>query len=135
MWYYFGTGAVGWTYAWTRQDQYDLSADGYGDPDTTDYCFIGFETFSPPLTNVTGYQDKTMADFVQAFYDKALNTTNRATINEALDYASNQAFNQDFVDTPLYGDGWDAWVPDPVNASWHTSMKVYGDGNSYLSIG
>ncbi len=135
-WYYFGTGAVGWPYAWTHQDENDLSDDGYNDPDETDYCVIGFETFSPPLSNVTGYQSKTMSDFVEAFYDKALQTSNRKTINQALDYASQQAFGESyFDDTILYGDGWNAWVPPPVGEYWHTSMRVFGNGDNYVSIG
>lgn len=134
-WWYAGTGAVGWPYAWTQQDENDLNDDGYIDPDDTDYCVIGFETFSPPLSNVTGYNSKILGDFVEAFYDSALNTTNRQTINEALDYASQQAYGVDFEDTPLYGDGWDAWVPPPANETWHTSMEVYGNGDNYVSIG
>jgi hypothetical protein len=134
-WTYEGTGPVGWAYAWTRQDENDLNEDGFGDPDSTDYCFIGFETYSPPLSNVTGYNDKILGDFVEAFYDQALNTGNRQTINDALDYASQQAYGVDFENTPLYGDGWDAWVPPPANETWHTSMRVFGNGDNYVSIG
>lgn len=129
--YYEGTGAVGWAYAWTHQDDSVLSDDGYGDPDNTDYCFIGFETFSPPLSNVTGYQSKTLSDFVKAFYYSALISDD--PIDDALDYASDFAFDEnEFCDTILY-EGWTAWVPG--KGDWDTSMRVFGNSNNYIPTG
>jgi len=132
--WYEGTGAVGWAYSWTTV--YGLSGDGYGSPDETAYAFIGFADYSPPLTDSTGYSDKTYADFITAFYDKALDTNNRATINLALDYAAQQTCGAEyyFSETTLYN-GWTAYVPPPANQSRETSMRVFGNGNNYLSIG
>jgi hypothetical protein len=132
-WYYWGTGAVGWAYAWTHQDDSVLNDDGYGDADNTDYCFIGFETFSPPLSNVTGYNSKLLGDFVTAFYDKALQTSNRKTIHQALDYAAQQAYGEAYFSTTILYNGWTAWVPGYGN--WDTSMRVFGNGDNYVSIG
>jgi hypothetical protein len=134
--YWMGTGPLGWPYAWTHQDHFVLSDDGYGDPDETDYCFIGFETFSPPMTNETGYNDKTMGDFVKAFYDQALDTEQSYMVKQALDYASYEAFGvYHFYETQLYGDGWNQWLPSPVNEIWHTSMRVFSNGENYIPTG
>jgi len=133
--WYTGTGSVGYAYSWMRQGSAEgLSEDGYGYPDEGAYAFIGFEDYSPPLTASTGYSDKTYADFVTAFYDKALDTNNRATINGALNYAANQAFDQDYEDTIFY-QGWTAYIPPPANQFRDTSMQIFGNGNNYLSIG
>ena len=57
------------------------------------------------------------------------------TINDALDYAATEAYGVDyFYESPLY-EGWDAWLPPPVDETWHTSMRVFGNGTNYLSIG
>lgn len=131
--YYEGTGAVGWAYAWTHQDDTVLSDDGYGDPDDTDYCFIGFRTFSPPLSEVTGYQNRVYSDFVKHFYQHVL--LNGDSIHDALDYASDFAFDEDeFYDTILYN-GWYEYVPPPVDGNWFIQMRVFGNGDNYIPSG
>lgn len=131
-WHYHGTGPVGMAFSFTQQDNATLSEDGYGNPDETDYCFIGFETFSPPLSNVTGYNGKTLADFVTKFYNSSV--VSHCSINQALDYAAWEAFGVDYEDSVFYT-GWDAYVPPPENETWATSMKVYGNGNNYIATG
>jgi hypothetical protein len=132
-WMYFGTGAVGWTYAWTRQNEDAVSSDGYANADETDYCFIGFDTFSPPLSDDTGYSTKTYANFVETFYYSAL--VNQSSIIVSLNNAAYEAFGeQSFSNTKLYY-GWEEYLPDPVNSNWTTCMHVYGNGNNYLPTG
>jgi hypothetical protein len=134
--WYTGTGAVGYAYSWMRQGSAEgLSENGYANPDQGAYCFLGFEDYSPALTNGTGYNGKTYVDFVEEFYDKALNTTVRRTINQALDLASYKAFGvYEFSQTLLY-QGYTAWLPPPANCMRESSMKVFGNGNNYLSTG
>ncbi|MCW4022435.1 MAG: hypothetical protein NWF02_04655 [Candidatus Bathyarchaeota archaeon] len=131
--YYEGTGPVGWAYAWTHQDDSVLSDDGYGDADSTDYCFIGFETFSPPLSNVTGYSNKLLSDFVEAFYYSALISGD--SINEALDYASSSAYGENYFSNTILYDGWGAWLPAPISETWNTEMEVFGNGDNFIPTG
>lgn len=51
-----------------RTRQQDLSLDGYARPDGRGRCFIGWQYYSMPLSNTTGYGTYTYADFVKTFY-------------------------------------------------------------------
>lgn len=125
-WYYLGAGPSGMPFSWTHTN--NLSGDGYNSPDTGDYCFIGFESFAVSLVNQTGYSGNTYGDFVKHFYNSLL--TYGDSINDALDYASDLACNENlFSDTALH-DGWTQYVPG--QGYWPTKMRIYGNGDNVL---
>ncbi|XHH08949.1 MAG: hypothetical protein ACFCUE_15500 [Candidatus Bathyarchaeia archaeon] len=56
-------------------------------------------------------------------------------LNGALDYAAYEACGENyFSETALY-QGYTAWLPPPANCTRVSSMRVFGNGNNYLSIG
>lgn len=127
--FYIGTGPLGMPYAWTRQDNTTLSADGYASPDSTDYCFIGFEGWSKPLSE-DATETMNYGDFVKYFYQRALQY-NRS-IKNALDDASDYVWGQDFDETILYN-GYTDYVPGFGNQ--YGQMHVYGNGNNEIPSG
>lgn len=126
--WYQGAGASGMPYCWTHRD--DLAEDGYDEEtrDNGDYCFIGFETFGPPMINQTGYNDKTVGDFVKRLYLRLLAYGD--SIHESLDTASSYAYGQSpFNATDLYN-GWTQYVPGW--GDWDTKMRIYGNANNTI---
>ncbi len=127
--YWFeGSQATGMPYAWTYRDYTQMNSDGYGNPDTGSYCFIGFEGFGVPLSEVIPDSGgKNYGDFVEKFYYHAL--VNGYKINRALDEASDYVWDEDYDETPLH-DGYSYNLPGL--GWWDGWMRVYGNGNNTL---
>lgn len=127
--YYAGTGAAGMPFAWTNRDYTQISSDGYTNPDAGPYCFIGFEGFAIPMSElIPDSGGKNYGDFVKRFYYHALEEG--YSINQALDAASRYVFGvEHFNQTTLYN-GYIRYLP---GLGWWTGrMRVYGNGNNYL---
>ena len=98
-----GTGAVGMPYAWTSTT--GMSQNGYTNPDSSNYCYIGFENLSRDLTyNVEfGMYGHNNGDFVRNFYQHA--ASQHHTIINSLNEATRDVTNNDkyyFSQTELY---------------------------------
>lgn len=123
----------GMPYAWLHTTS--LNSDGYLHPDSGNRLFLGFYGKAPKFStwNVAHNYPK----FVSGFYYAALCNGRNWTVNQALDYAATQ-YNPAYLffsDTDLYNGiyhveqdmyGHSVWVFDG-------QMKVYGNGNIYLS--
>ena len=113
-------------YAWTKTS---LGQDGYGSPDYSDYCFIGFENASPFLScNLDGGYGKAKNWFVFFYY---YSVTVGLNIKQALDSASYASGFSTFLHTPMgnpsgYYIYWPG--PDPDAGPIWGKMHVYGDG-------
>ncbi len=77
--------AVGMALAWTHRT--DLNLDGYGSPDSSNYCYLGWNSTSLGISVYTGnplYHD--YEHFIYYFYQ---HLANGYSINDSLDYAAN----------------------------------------------
>jgi hypothetical protein len=119
--YLFGIyGEVGMPFAWTGRT--DLSLDGYGDSDYTNYCYIGFQGPSPGMKcELPGLSGICGKDFALAFFYES--ATSRSNVHDALDVASDACYGTNFGGTPLY----DGWWHKANGYWWYTTMRVYGD--------
>jgi len=123
------TGAVGMPYAWTQTTS--LDKDGYDDPTSSNFCYIGFENISKPLTESFEEGEYTYADFIRRFYYYAV--IDQESIINALNYATDDMDVEgvdDFGDTELYN-GYEA---PGQGQNWTSYMHVYGDGNNVLGV-
>ena len=111
--------AYGMPYAWLHTTS--LNSDGYANPDTSNVCFIGFHEAAPWLTDPTV---GALSLFITNFYMAALEMG--FSVNQALDWASQNYCSLDFSECRLYT-GY--WSPEGV---W-SYMVVYGDGNIHLT--
>jgi hypothetical protein len=125
----------GMPWAWTKRD--DLNLDGYADPDTTSYCFIGFENMSKSISEPTG--NGRYKHFLVFFYYYALET--QRSIKQALDKATEMVWGSSngwhyFHQTELYN-GWTEYVPgpNPPGGEYDCRMRVFGNGNNHLPRG
>jgi hypothetical protein len=125
--------------AWTH---HNLNPDGYHNPDSSGYSFIGFENASADFIEyMDDSMNNTFKQWLVFFYYYALDNATRYTINEALDLASIQIGNEyngwDDSDNRLYY-GYDySWFGgggQPPIQKWG-KMRIYGDGNIYLPVG
>ncbi|MCW4009596.1 MAG: hypothetical protein NWF05_03130 [Candidatus Bathyarchaeota archaeon] len=126
---------VGMPLAWTGTA--DLSLDGFNDPDSSDYCYIGFQNHSPWLHNAPlGWGSTPMGYFPYYFYRYAMGLDSGG-IHEpiwlCLEYASMIHFTSDFEDTPLYN-GWWEWLvaENMTDAWWFNQMTVFGNSDIAL---
>ena len=129
--YRAGTGAAGMPYAWTNRDYTQMSSDGLDDPDAGDYCFIGFEGFGIPLSEVipdSGGKD--YGDFVKAFYSYVLD--DGYLVNDALDASSNDVMDENFNQTTIYTGYTYELTFGEETMNWSGRIHVYGNGNNYL---
>lgn len=114
----------GYSYLWGR---YGMPYCWFhGNPSSGD-CFIGFEDASMPITqksaNNTNYDHELWLKQVGIRLSYS-----HSTVIQALDAASNQYFNCDFVETELYLGFTAKWGEDPDQ--WGPGqMKVYGNWN------
>jgi hypothetical protein len=125
--WYAGTGAAGMPCAWIRRDYTQMSSDGYANPDSSPYCFIGFEGWSKPMSEQIDGTNKNYGDFAKIFYQNLLQ--NGRSINDALDAASLSLWGVYFTDTILYNGYWDNV---PGRGLWFGKMHVYGNGDNTL---
>jgi hypothetical protein len=129
--YYVGTGAVAFAHAWTHQDDSILSNNGYANPDTTSYCYIGFGVdWSKPLCDYAA-DGITYGDFVKIFYQRLLQYGD--TINDALDAASSSVWGEGYTfgDTVLYN-GYTDYLPYPFYNYFSGCMRVFGNGYNVI---
>ena len=124
---------VGIPYAWTHGAS--LSTNGYSSSDTGPYCYIGFPWGSAALSQYpqANFPTTTYCEFVSDFFYYAL--TGRATVNQALDAASELLFNTPWYNTALCNDFVAYWPGCNPSTSPGCTMVVYGNGNIYLYPG
>lgn len=136
-----GSPPHGMPYCWTRQP--NLSPDGYNQPDSRPYCFIGFEAASPRLSewmnpnNIYKY-------WLVFFYYFALYVYGQwygwVRIWQALDHASWMVgYPGGWLDpnNTLSKGFWTHWpFPAPPGypqpGEYWGKMRIYGDGNIWL---
>jgi hypothetical protein len=134
--YHEGVGAVGMPLAW--HNTMGLSDEGYGYPDESKYCFIGFDSVSPTITNqaTAAPSGVTCADFLYEFYDNTLN--DHQSVNDALFEASTDLFTCDFKQCDLYtGELWVyydfSFLGEGMEGDFPVFMRVYGNGDIHLN--
>lgn len=111
-----------------RTRQQGLSLDGYARPDGSGRCFIGWQYYSMPLSNTTGYGTYTYADFVKTFYRYML--VYNYNVKEALNASSRQHIGKPFEASTIYR-GW--WQYFPEQNKWlFNKVRVWGDGGMKL---
>lgn len=129
-----GSGKIiGMPYAWTHGAS--ISTNGFYNPDSGPYCYIGFVGGSAALCQHIPYPDGTHIyyEFVYHFFDGLLN--NQLTVNQALNWAAYHAFPyQGFASTALYT-GFTAYWPGCNPPTGDGRMVVYGNGDIYLYSG
>jgi hypothetical protein len=153
--------ARGMPYAWSHgievlpypdstPDPGCMSGDGYASPDNGDFCYIGFHYGSAALTQCINCPYPYW-HWLEHFFAYAL--TNNWSVKQALNEASQQFYQENFGETPLYegftaiwpmfysdppGEWRPPWYGDPY---WHIvpgketgpgQMKVYGNSNIKL---
>jgi hypothetical protein len=119
---------VGMPLAWTGTSS--LSSDGYGDPDYSSYCVIGFEGPSRSLIDIAnGDTSDDYGDWLYHFYAYATGHEggSRHTIYASLNYASQQVWGQNYGGCPLDS----VWQTPLNNYNWNCTMRVLGD-SSYM---
>lgn len=125
-------GGIDGSHTWLMPASYthndDLTEDGFEDPGDENECFIGFQHYSKPYSDYTGYLSCRYATFVNVFYYKA--TVQSETIRDALNLASNLYLGDDLVDTELY-DGWDQYFPEQ-NITLRNKLRVFGNSRIEL---
>jgi hypothetical protein len=131
--------AIGMPYAWTHRNVadinepgfsivYNMSSDGYNNPDWGYQVYIGFTygsaSLSQPLPWDSGPQ---YYNWVADFFDKALNYD--YSVKQALDSASSEWYGHSFGSSPLqdFIAYWEGFPPQP-----NCKMAVYGNSNIHL---
>ncbi|WNZ28675.1 MAG: DUF2341 domain-containing protein [Candidatus Bathyarchaeota archaeon] len=131
------TGGIDANHSWgmlaSWMDRDDLGSNGYSSPDGTDHVFISFENTSVDFCIPTGFDSYNYSHFAYLFFDYALNSF--MTVNEALDAASEDVFNQaDFGSTALYNGynytWYDPRIPGYVEDKCY--LRIYGDGDHII---
>jgi hypothetical protein len=123
--YYFydsyGTGLVGMPAAWTHD--FDMSSNGYANPDTGSMCYIGFENTSKGLCDNSEFITSNYGEFVRDFYYYALveHQTIRYALNHAMDDNGVSSFGVSWLNQGY----WDSY-------GYYCKMRVYGNGNNIL---
>jgi hypothetical protein len=124
--------------AWTQTN--NLRLDGFGNPDDSAHCFIGFLGESPSISyesfagwpQVAGY-------WIEWFYYYAV--YEHDTVHQALNDASNEVFGVPYNMSPLpqyytyWPGGWMGEEYYPEGQNDLGAMEVYGDSNIYISEG
>lgn len=128
---------IGMPYAWTHNAS-GIPNEGYQNPNSGGYCYIGFPWGSPalalPIDNYWFNTTATYCDFVHEFYYYVLDCHD--TVNQALDLASQSCFSTAlFRDTALYVGFVSHWPYMSEKNLTFSTMAVYGNGNMYLYPG
>jgi hypothetical protein len=123
---------------WTN-NQY-MTSDGFRDADGGGQCYIGFDGISPQIGNESGTFENQITGpvkyFIKYFYDYALRSSR--TVNQALDWASHDFFEDWYTQSILFGeDGerYSAWWPGgggKAKGYYPGRMRVFGDGDMWL---
>jgi hypothetical protein len=115
------------------------SSMGFGFPDSSGRCFIGFAGQAPMISQMSfqGYTQVAYV-FVEYFYQAA---TGGLSVHDSLNLASEAVFGVPYTYTPLFG-GYMAYWPGgdigdgmnyPAGYDFAGFMMVYGDSNIYIS--
>lgn len=133
--------AVGMAFAFTnrtavyRDDEdfdtaLNMSYNGYVKPDDGDFCYLGFYYGSASLCQWIDpdYPTTYYYEWVEEFFDSAL--SNDISVNDALDDASLECFNEDFGETDLCNRFTAVWPG--VGEDDYCQLNVYGNGNIRL---
>jgi hypothetical protein len=130
----------GMPFAWTHRGvvqtiidlKYNMSDDGYGNPDGGDQCYIGFPWGSPALSQPidSSFPYRTYGDWLYAFFWYAL--YNDISVNSALDEASLMMFNTNFGSSSFLGAGYNPCWGTPWGMNPPSTMAVYGNGGIHL---
>jgi hypothetical protein len=115
-----------------------MSDDGYADPDTGDFCYIGFDFGSAALQQTVEGSNKIHCEWVSKFFYYALDCDQ--SVNDALDSASQYCFSGNNFDSTLLCNGftaiWPMYKGDPPTWQDQTGsgskMRVYGNGEIHL---
>ncbi len=125
--------ASGLPFAWTHRANGSLSEDGYANGWSSggDYCFLGFENYSKPLSEWIN-PENSYRHWLVFFYYYAV--TGGRTVRNALDEASQQIGVEDFADEELeLYTGYDYYDPRfPEVPNWPSRLCVYGEGDMML---
>jgi hypothetical protein len=126
--YTHSTGAVGMPFAWTARS--DLNQDGFNNPDSSNYCYVGFNDTSVPLKEQTSNPGYRYTSYVSFFYEYLIGTGPRHTIKQSLNYASQLIWycNWDNQYCPL-SQGYQIWVEGVLQ---HGKMNVIGNSNMQM---
>ena len=122
---YNGISAVGMPYAWTGR--IDMDTNGYGSS-SGDYCYIGFESNSPFMSDPLPGTAVLSVDFPDYFYQYMLGWRYpylHRTVSYSLDSASILTYGVPFDETDLYN-GY--WRPAGSGLYWRCHMRVFGNG-------
>lgn len=129
------TKPIGMPFAWTHGAS--ISNNGYVNPDSSAYCYVGFPYGSAPLSQQSppidpNYPTITYGNFVSDFFYNALSLHD--SVNQALYYASQTCWSKDFSASTLYN-GFTAYWQGVGPPQPGCTMVVYGNGNMYLYTG
>ncbi len=142
--------ARGMPYAWTHRivddvtagsqidSNYNMSDDGYGDPDTGKFCYMGFFGGSAALNQTIETSGWSYHYWLEHFIAAAL--TVDISIHDALDNASQSFFYCDFDESPLgrpagFSAIWPMYYANSggwTYPSGNGRLVVYGNGNLKL---
>lgn len=101
-----------------------MSTNGYTNPDSGVYVYMGFIWYSPEYLTGTGYSSCNYVDFVTYLYMYLLQY--HYTVNEALNAASSASLGySSFGQSPLY----QGMEENSSMGAYMSYFEVYGDGN------
>jgi len=109
----------------------NMSIDGYDDADDGYFCYMGFYWGSASLCQIVDpdYTTTYYYEWVEQFFYSALH--NDISVNDALDDASIECFNEDFGQSDLHNDFTAVWPG--IGGDWtECQLNVYGNGNMHL---
>ena len=122
------TGAVGLPYAWTGTTGMNLN--GYDSPDSSNYCYIGFDQMSRYLTEYDyAFPYHNYGEFVRWFYYYAgyehdsINTALNLATYQTSEYAVSSFGSTELHNGYYYSNEW---------GTWWCKMIVLGNGNTVL---
>jgi hypothetical protein len=135
------TGPGGMAYAWTGVP--NMAKTGYSNPDSGDYCYIGWEGASAWLKNVPDgpwtSTNKEYGYFPYYFYMYLLGldgSTLHHTVKQSLNWAAEQTFgeNYDFENSILNYPHWTyCGLGQGMSGWWYGNyIRVFGNSNIYL---
>jgi hypothetical protein len=119
-----GTDIWGMAPAWLHVTS--LEEDSYNDPDYTGKCYIGFQCYSKPWTDYTGYYSYTYQTFATMFYYYA--TVSRYTIRNSLNQASLNYLGKAFDSQNPYNELY--WGYDYQGNT--CKLRIFGDPSMTL---
>jgi hypothetical protein len=118
-----GSNTWGMAYSWLKRS--NLNLNGYTQADGSSHCYIGFQYYSKPFADYTGWYNCIYASFANVFYYEVL--VNGRTINAALNEAALAQMGYSLSQTQIY-----TGYPDPQGQNLTCKIRVWGDGGLTL---